>query len=118
METYNASEGFFGIQNDPQDHSLLLMLDYDIFYEFIPLNELDSDNPTVLPIWEVEKGKNYAMVITTAGGLWRYLIGDTLLFTSLRPYKFIISGRDQALYQCLWRRADGQQCRYGSPHGL
>ena len=93
METYNASEGFFGIQNDPQDHSLLLMLDYDIFYEFIPLNELDSDNPTVLPIWEVEKGKNYAMVITTAGGLWRYLIGDTLLFTSLRPYKFIISGR-------------------------
>ena len=55
METYNASEGFFGIQNDPQDHSLLLMLDYGIFYEFIPLNELDSDNPTVLPLWEVEK---------------------------------------------------------------
>ncbi|HBK28324.1 MAG TPA: hypothetical protein DDZ04_00005, partial [Parabacteroides sp.] len=93
METYNASEGFFGIQDDPHDHSLLLMLDYGIFYEFIPLNELDSDNPTVLPLWEVEKEKNYAMVITTAGGLWRYLIGDTVKFTSLHPYKFIISGR-------------------------
>lgn len=93
METYNASEGFFGIQDDPEDHSLLLMLDYGIFYEFIPLNELGSNNPEVLPLWEVETGKNYAMVISTAGGLWRYLIGDTVRFTSLRPYKFIISGR-------------------------
>ena len=93
METYNASEGFFGIQNDPDDHSLLLMLDYDIFYEFVPVNELDSDNPQVIPLEEVELGKNYAMVITTSGGLWRYLIGDTVCFTSLRPYKFVISGR-------------------------
>lgn len=93
METYNASEGFFGIQNDPNDHSLLLMLDYDIFYEFVPVNELDSDNPHVYPLEEVELGKNYALVITTSGGLWRYLIGDTVCFTSLHPYKFVISGR-------------------------
>ena len=69
------------------------MLDYDIFYEFVPVNELDSDNPHVYPLEEVELGKNYALVITTSGGLWRYLIGDTVCFTSLHPYKFVISGR-------------------------
>ena len=93
METYNASEGFFGIQNDPTDRSLLLMLDYGIFYEFIPFEEVESDNPTVLPLESVEVGKNYAMLISTPGGLWRYEIGDTVRFTSLRPYKFVISGR-------------------------
>ncbi len=93
METYNASEGFFGIQNDPADHSLLLMIDYGIFYEFIPFEEVESDNPTVLPLEAVEKDKNYAMLISTPGGLWRYEIGDTVRFTSLRPYKFVISGR-------------------------
>ncbi len=93
VETYNASEGFFGIQSDPSDSSMLLMLDYGIFYEFIPVNELDNENPEVLPLEEVETGKNYAMVITTSGGLWRYLIGDTIRFTSLHPYKFVISGR-------------------------
>ncbi len=93
METYNASEGFFGIQNDLADPSLLLMLDYGIFYEFIPFDEVGSPNPTVLPLEGVETGKNYAMVITTAGGLWRYQIGDTIRFTSLFPHKYIISGR-------------------------
>lgn len=93
METYNASEGFFGIQNDPEEHTLLLMLDYGIFYEFIPINELGSDHPSILPVEAVETGKNYAMVITTAGGLWRYQIGDTVRFTSLYPHKFVISGR-------------------------
>ena len=92
-EIYNASEGFFGIQDDPSDPSLLLMLDYSIFYEFIPLGELEREQPTVLPLNQVEVGKSYAMVITTAGGLWRYLIGDTVCFTSVRPYKFIITGR-------------------------
>ena len=92
-ETYNASEGFFGIQDDPSDPSLLLMLDYSIFYEFIPLSELDREHPTVLPLHQVKVGTCYAMVITTAGGLWRYLIGDTVCFTSVRPYKFIITGR-------------------------
>ena len=69
------------------------MLDYSIFYEFIPLNELDREHPTVLPLHQVKVGTCYAMVITTAGGLWRYLIGDTVCFTSVRPYKFIITGR-------------------------
>lgn len=93
IETYNASEGFFGIQDDPSDSSLLMMPDYGIFYEFIPLNELESSSPTILPLERVEIGKNYAMVITTSGGLWRYMIGDTVRFTSLFPHKFIISGR-------------------------
>lgn len=93
METYNASEGFFGIQDDPSDPSLLMMPDYGIFYEFIPMNEMDQPNPKVFPLEAVETGKNYAMVITTSGGLWRYLIGDTVRFTSLFPHKFVISGR-------------------------
>lgn len=93
METYNASEGFFGIQNDPADPAMLLMIDYDIFYEFIPFEDLDSPEPRVLPLWEVEVGKNYAMLISTSCGLWRYMIGDTVRFTSKDPYKIVISGR-------------------------
>lgn len=93
METYNASEGFFGLQDDPFSPAMSLMLDYGVFYEFIPMAELDSPNPTVLPLWGVETGKNYALVISTSSGLWRYLIGDTVRFTSVRPYKFIITGR-------------------------
>ena len=93
METYNASEGFFGLQDDLKDHSMLLMLDYDIFYEFIPMEEFGKENPTVVPLWGVETGKNYAMVISTTCGLWRYIIGDTVSFTSTNPYKFIITGR-------------------------
>ena len=94
METYNASEGFFGIQDDPSDHSMLLMLDYGVFYEFIPANEsANTENPTAIPLEEVKIGENYAMVISTAGGLWRYNIGDTVCFTSLFPHKFVITGR-------------------------
>ena len=93
VETYNASEGFFGIQNDPLDPAMLLMIDYDVFYEFIPFEDLDSLNPRVLPLWEVEVGKNYAMLISTSCGLWRYMIGDTVRFTSKDPYKIVISGR-------------------------
>ena len=88
METYNASEGFFGIQDDPADKAMSLMIDYDVFYEFIPM---DGGDP--VPLWGVETGKNYAMVISTSCGLWRYEIGDTIQFTSTNPYKFIISGR-------------------------
>ena len=88
METYNASEGFFGIQDDPNDKAMLLMLDYGVFYEFIPMEGGDP-----VPLWAVETGKNYAMVISTSCGLWRYEIGDTVQFTSTNPYKFIISGR-------------------------
>ncbi|MCH5311063.1 MAG: GH3 auxin-responsive promoter family protein [Prevotella sp.] len=93
METYNASEGFFGLQDDPADKSLLLMLDYGVFYEFIPMEEFGSEKPTVVPLWGVEKGRNYAMLISTACGLWRYVIGDTVKFTSTNPYKFVITGR-------------------------
>ncbi|MCQ2196630.1 MAG: GH3 auxin-responsive promoter family protein [Bacteroidaceae bacterium] len=93
METYNASEGFFGLQDDPTDPSMSLMVDYGVFYEFIPMDEFDSPNPTVLPLWGVQTGKNYAMVISTSSGLWRYMIGDTVKFTSTNPYKFIITGR-------------------------
>ncbi len=93
METYNASEGFFGIQDDPSDHSMLLMLDYDVFYEFIPMKEYGTDNPTIVPLWDIEIGENYAMVISTSCGLWRYIIGDTVSFTSKNPYKFFITGR-------------------------
>lgn len=94
METYNASEGFFGIQNDPADRSMLLMLDYGTFYEFIPTSELaQSDCPKAIPLEAVKTGENYAMIISTVGGLWRYCIGDTVRFTSLFPHKFIITGR-------------------------
>ncbi|MBQ7570682.1 MAG: GH3 auxin-responsive promoter family protein [Bacteroidaceae bacterium] len=96
METYNASEGFFGVQDNPSDPSMSLMLDYGVFYEFIPMSELGRDNASVVPLWEVETGRNYAMVISTSSGLWRYLIGDTVRFTSVQPYKFVITGRTKS----------------------
>lgn len=96
METYNASEGFFGIQSDPEDKSMLLMSDYGVFYEFIPMDEFGTDRPTVVPLWGVEKDRNYAMVISTSCGLWRYILGDTVSFTSVNPYKFVITGRTKS----------------------
>jgi hypothetical protein len=92
-ETYNASEGFFGIQDRKNSDEMLLMLDYGIFYEFIPMDEMEGDNAPVIPLTDVEVGKNYAMVITTNAGLWRYNIGDTVKFTSTSPYRIKISGR-------------------------
>ncbi len=96
METYNASEGFFGIQDLSDGNELLLMLDYGIFYEFIPVDALQDENPKVLRLSEVEKGVVYAMVITTNAGLWRYLIGDTVIFTSLSPFRLKITGRTKS----------------------
>jgi hypothetical protein len=93
VETYNASEGFFGIQDQKESDEMLLMLDYGIFYEFIPMEEWESENPKVIPLADVEIGKNYAILITTNGGLWRYKIGDTVKFTSTSPYRIRISGR-------------------------
>ncbi|WP_129718212.1 GH3 auxin-responsive promoter family protein [Pedobacter sp. SYP-B3415] len=93
LETYNASEGFFGIQDQSNSDEMLLMLDYGIFYEFIPLDRLEDEQPETLLLNEVELNKNYAIVITTNGGLWRYMIGDTIHFTSLSPYRIKISGR-------------------------
>jgi hypothetical protein len=106
LELYNASEGFFGMQDQRDSDELLLMLDYGIYYEFLPEEEWGastlrqaqgsaSPNPAgkTLTLSEVELGKNYALIISTTGGLWRYNVGDTIQFTSLLPYRFRISGR-------------------------
>ena len=92
-EIYNASEGFFAIQDLNNSSDLLLMLDYGIFYEFIPMDVFDTPNKKAIRLSDVELHKNYAIVITTNGGLWRYLVGDTVRFTSLNPYKIRVTGR-------------------------
>lgn len=98
-EVYNASEGFFAMNEYPEAPDMLLMLDYGVYYEFLPLEELDKvgksgpEAPRALTLGEVELGRNYALVISTNGGLWRYLIGDTVMFTSLKPYRIKITGR-------------------------
>lgn len=93
LETYNASEGFFAIQDNPDTDSMLLMLDYGVYYEFVPIEEIGKEFPKALSLDEVELEKNYAMVISTNGGLWRYMIGDTVKFTSKNPYRIKITGR-------------------------
>lgn len=95
-ETYNASEGFFGVQFSNDSKDMLLMLDNCIYYEFIPMSEWNSENPRALTLDEVETGQNYAIVISTNGGLWRYMIGDTIEFTSTKPYLFKITGRTKS----------------------
>ncbi|HAL51849.1 MULTISPECIES: GH3 auxin-responsive promoter family protein [Sphingobacterium] len=93
LENYNASEGYFGLQDQSDSEDLLLMLDYGIYYEFLPTERMHEDNPSTLRLDQVELGKNYALIISTNAGLWRYKIGDTIKFTSLSPYRFQISGR-------------------------
>jgi hypothetical protein len=93
VETYNASEGFFGIQDRTDHNDMLLMLDYGIYYEFLPMEELDKEFPETVSLGDVEINRNYAVVISTNGGLWRYLIGDTVKFTSVKPYRIVITGR-------------------------
>lgn len=93
FEIYNASEGFFAIQDTNDSKELLLMLDYGVFYEFIPMDTFGKETEKVIPLSEVEKEKNYAVLITTNAGLWRYKIGDTVRFTSLNPYRIKITGR-------------------------
>lgn len=93
LETYNASEGFFAIQDRPDADDMLLMLDYGIFYEFIPMDEWHNEQPKSLLLHEVELGKQYALVISTNAGLWRYAIGDTITFTSTDPFRIRITGR-------------------------
>lgn len=92
-ETYNASEGFFAIQDLNNSQELLLMLDYGIFYEFIPINTYGTAEQKIIRLSEVQLDKNYAIVITTNAGLWRYMIGDTIRFTSLKPYRIKVTGR-------------------------
>lgn len=98
METYNASEGFFGVQTDMSDPAMTLMVDYPVFYEFCPMDNMGDggypiDDSRIVPIWGTEVGINYAVLISTNCGLWRYLIGDTIRFTQKNPYKFVITGR-------------------------
>lgn len=93
LETYNASEGFFGIQDQHKSEELLLMLDYGIFYEFLPIEHLEDENPKTLSLDQVELFKNYAIIISTNAGLWRYMIGDTVQFTSISPFRIKITGR-------------------------
>ena len=93
FETYNASEGFFAFQMDGNDRDLLLHLNNGIFYEFLPISEYGKENAKTLQLHEVRENENYGLVISTNAGLWRYLIGDTVRFTSLRPYKIVVSGR-------------------------
>ncbi len=93
LETYNATEGFFGIQDNPHSDELLLMLDYGIYYEFLPVELIDTENPKTFSLEEVDKNTNYAMIISTNAGLWRYVIGDTVKFTSLNPFRIKITGR-------------------------
>jgi hypothetical protein len=93
LEMYNASEGFFAAQDEIGAEGMLLMCDHGIFYEFIPAEEFGKSHPLTVQLNEVEVGKNYAPVITTNGGLWRYLIGDTVQFTSLKPLRIKVSGR-------------------------
>ena len=93
METYNASEGFFALQDETTAEGMLLMQDYGTFYEFIPMECFGTEDETCVPLEDVEVGKNYAMVVSTVGGLWRYLIGDTVRFVSVRPHRIVITGR-------------------------
>jgi hypothetical protein len=93
LETYNASEGFFGIQDQSNSEEMLLMLDYGIYYEFLPMENFGEESPKTYGLHEVELHKNYALIISTNGGLWRYAIGDTIKFTSLSPYRIQITGR-------------------------
>ncbi len=92
-ETYNASEGFFAIQDRNDSKDLLLMLDYGIFYEFIPMSTYGTMNQVVVPLEQVKIGENYAIIITTNAGLWRYKVGDTVRFTSTSPYRIKVTGR-------------------------
>jgi hypothetical protein len=92
-ETYNATEGFFGVQDRLNEEGMLLLLEHGIFYEFIPMEELGNEYPKAIPLEKVELGKNYALVISTNAGLWRYLIGDTIRFTTIAPYRIKVTGR-------------------------
>lgn len=93
LEMYNASEGFFAAQDNPKEDGMLLFTDHGIFMEFMPLEEYGKDDPQTIGLQQVEIGRNYALIISTNGGLWRYMVGDTIQFTSLSPYRIKVSGR-------------------------
>ena len=96
MDTYNASEGFFAVQSDWSSEAMLLLLDVGVFYEFLPVEDIDSETPEVYPIWEIEAGRTYELIITAANGLWRYRLGDTVTVEQLNPVKITIAGRTRS----------------------
>ena len=96
LNTYNASEGFFAVQSDWESEAMLLLLDVGVFYEFLPVEESDSETPEVYPIWEIEAGRTYELIITAANGLWRYRLGDTVTVEQLNPVKITIAGRTRS----------------------
>lgn len=96
LDTYNASEGFFAVQSDWESKAMLLLLDVGIFYEFLPLDQAESDNARALPVWEVEAGKTYELIISSCNGLWRYRLGDTVTVAQTRPLKITIAGRTKS----------------------
>ena len=93
LEMYNASEGFFAAQDSPDSDGMLLFTRHGIFYEFMPIEEYGKKFPHTVGLGKVETGKNYAVIISTSGGLWRYIIGDTIQFTTIAPYRVKVSGR-------------------------
>jgi hypothetical protein len=93
LEMYNASEGFFAAQDNPSEEGMLLFVDHGVFMEFMPIEEYGKKHPETMGLQDVELGKNYALIISTNGGLWRYLLGDTVQFTSVYPFKIKVSGR-------------------------
>ena len=96
LDTYNASEGFFAVQSDWDSEAMLLLLDVGVFYEFLPIEDMDSETPEVYPIWEIEAGRTYELIITAANGLWRYRLGDTVTIEQLNPVKITIAGRTRS----------------------
>ena len=96
LDTYNASEGFFAVQSDWESPAMLLLLDVGVFYEFLPVEDIDSETPEVYPIWEIEQGRTYELIITAANGLWRYRLGDTVTVQQLNPVKITIAGRTKS----------------------
>ncbi len=113
LETYNASEGFLGLANEANTDEMLLMLDYGIYYEFIPIEDLDAQQPKALPLHEVQVGRGYAVVISTNSGLWRYQIGDTIAFTNTSPYKFRILGRTKSFINAFGEELMAENAEYG-----
>ncbi len=118
IETFPASEGFFAYQNEQHDKGLLLLLGAGIFYEFIPAEEFHSENPTRLTIGQVQLHVNYALVISSNAGLWGYSIGDTVKFTSLKPYKVIVSGRIKHFISAFGEHVIGEEVEKAMLHAM
>lgn len=118
IETYPASEGFFAFQDSQKSGDLLLQINSDIFYEFIPLDEVFSKNPTRLMLDKVELNKNYALALTTNAGLWAYMIGDVVRFTSVRPHKIVVTGRVKHFISAFGEHVIGEEVDCAIAHAL